>query len=144
MTFIHNALLAAICVFGAASTVQAATEPLSQLKWKNRVLLIFADQANNENLIKQRQMLQRNPGEVADRDLIIVEIVGNEARNTDDPSIRLDGDTLRKRFLPPKAGFAVVLVGKDGGSKLERTTPIDPDLLFKTIDAMPMRQSEMR
>jgi hypothetical protein len=38
----------------------------------------------------------------------------------------------------------VILVGKDGAEKQRSQTPIDLAMLFRTIDAMPMRQQEMR
>ena len=40
--------------------------------------------------------------------------------------------------------FSVVLIGKDGGEKLRRTTPLSPEELFAIVDAMPMRRAEMR
>ncbi len=40
--------------------------------------------------------------------------------------------------------FSVVLIGKDGGEKLRRTTPLSPEELFAIVDAMPMRRDEMR
>lgn len=49
---------------------------------------------------------------------------------------------IETRFGP--AGFSVVLIGKDGGEKLRRTTPLPPADLFALVDAMPMRQAEMR
>lgn len=49
---------------------------------------------------------------------------------------------IETRFGP--AAFSVVLIGKDGGEKLRRTTPLAPADLFALVDAMPMRQAEMR
>ncbi len=37
-----------------------------------------------------------------------------------------------------------VLIGKDGGVKLSKDQLIDFDLIFKTIDQMPMRIQEMK
>jgi hypothetical protein len=51
---------------------------------------------------------------------------------------------LRSRFGATRAAFRVVLVGKDGGTKLAQSSPILPDALFGAIDAMPMRRDEMR
>ena len=39
--------------------------------------------------------------------------------------------------------FRVRLVGKDGGVKLDRDTPMTTEALFTIIDAMPMRQDEL-
>lgn len=42
------------------------------------------------------------------------------------------------------SAFSVALIGKDGGEKLRRTTPLAPAELFALVDAMPMRQAELR
>ena len=48
---------------------------------------------------------------------------------------------LRQGFQP--GGFRIVLVGKDGGIKLEQEEVLDPETLFSLIDGMPMRRNEM-
>ncbi|RXK55345.1 DUF4174 domain-containing protein [Oleiharenicola lentus] len=40
--------------------------------------------------------------------------------------------------------FTVTLIGKDGGEKLRRSTPLPPEELFALVDTMPMRREEMR
>lgn len=42
------------------------------------------------------------------------------------------------------AAFRVLLVGKDGGVKLDSDAPVTPAELFTLIDAMPMRKAELR
>ena len=49
---------------------------------------------------------------------------------------------LRQGFQP--GGFKLVLVGKDGGVKLEQDAVLAPEELFAVIDRMPMRRNEMR
>jgi hypothetical protein len=49
---------------------------------------------------------------------------------------------IKTRFNTP--AFSVVLIGKDGGEKLRRSTPLSPDELFALVDAMPMRRAERR
>jgi len=39
--------------------------------------------------------------------------------------------------------FRIRLIGKDGGVKMDRSSPVDTLTLFSLIDAMPMRQAEM-
>jgi Domain of unknown function (DUF4174) len=39
---------------------------------------------------------------------------------------------------------APVLIGKDSKEKLRRATPLSSKELFEGLDAMPMRQTEMR
>ena len=40
--------------------------------------------------------------------------------------------------------FEITLFGKDGGTKLSRSTLLEPEELFAIIDAMPMRRDEIR
>jgi bifunctional DNA-binding transcriptional regulator/antitoxin component of YhaV-PrlF toxin-antitoxin module len=52
--------------------------------------------------------------------------------------------SLRKKFNIPRGEFAIILVGKDGGIKLNRAEHSQLNDIFALIDAMPMRQEEMR
>ena len=51
---------------------------------------------------------------------------------------------LRRRLSVPADGFAFLLLGKDGGVKLRSATPVSFAELAAIVDAMPMRQDEMR
>ena len=62
-------------------------------------------------------------------------------------SVSLDAQTaaaLREKFDSPPGRFTVILVGKDGGVKLMRYTGTRLNDIFALIDAMPMRQEEIR
>ncbi len=82
---------------------------------------------------------------MADRDLVIFEILesGPSSMNTNylDPQA---ANSLRKKFDLARGAFAVILVGKDGGIKLNRQDQTQLKDIFALIDAMPMRQEEMR
>jgi len=49
-----------------------------------------------------------------------------------------------ERFGVAHSAFRTVLVGKDGAEKRRDAAPVTARSLFDTIDAMPMRQREMR
>jgi hypothetical protein len=51
---------------------------------------------------------------------------------------------LRERFRVPSGAFSIILVGKDGGVKLDRQDRTSLEEIFALIDSMPMRQQEMR
>jgi len=53
-------------------------------------------------------------------------------------------DQFYESFDVAKGNFAVILIGKDGTKKLRQSSPLETDTLFSVIDAMPMRQREMR
>ena len=44
----------------------------------------------------------------------------------------------------PEESFRIVLIGKDGGVKLDQAKGISIQEVFDLIDTMPMRQAEIR
>ncbi len=85
-----------------------------------RTLILYAPAASDPALLRQRDLLDPVAPDMAERDLVLVTILGQ------------------------RPAFEAVLVGKDGGEKLRSADPIGPDRLFAIIDAMPMRRQEMR
>ncbi|WP_160148631.1 DUF4174 domain-containing protein [[Leptolyngbya] sp. PCC 7376] len=47
------------------------------------------------------------------------------------------------RYNSSDSDCAVVLIGKDGGTKLRSSTLINLNPIFSEIDSIPMRQKEM-
>ena len=118
----------------ALATAAAAETSLASLRWRSRVLVISAPASGDPALRAQRDALGAHRGGLTERDLVVLEVVGDSA----------EARHLRAELgLPPGASRAV-LVGKDGGAKLTSDEPIPPQKLFATIDAMPMRRDEMR
>jgi hypothetical protein len=83
--------------------------------------------------------------EVADRDLVIFEILesGSSSMDTRDLDSQV-AQSLRDKFDVRGDQFSVILVGKDGGIKLNRQEQTRLEDIFALIDTMPMRREEMR
>ena len=96
-----------------------------------RQLLLFANNENNVQLQQQLKYLRRDADGLKDRD-VEVKVYYKEKKP----------DPFNGRKI--KAAFTAVLVGKDGGDKVTSTEPITLQKLYGTIDAMPMRRSEMK
>lgn len=103
----------------------------------DRLLLIFAADAGAPQLLAQRAALD-DVGLRA-RDVTRIEVVGDTVTGATNTAA-----TLRRRYEVDRGAFRVVLVGKDGGVKLDERAPISAATLHATIDAMPMRRQEMR
>jgi len=84
-----------------------------------RVLLISAPDLNHPSYREQAATLLPEWGGLIERDFEIQTRFGAES-------------------------FSVILIGKDGGEKLRRHTPLSTAELFAVVDAMPMRRAEMR
>ncbi|UCD69768.1 MAG: DUF4174 domain-containing protein [Betaproteobacteria bacterium] len=123
----------------------AQSNPLAQYRWKNRALLIFAEDAADSDVRQTRDALQTSACEVADRDIVIGWILSRGESRLDEARIDAGmADTLRSRLRVREDEFAAVLVGKDGGVKARYGQTPDLKELFALIDGMPMRRSEMR
>jgi hypothetical protein len=158
------AVLLALVSFAAtthpATTRPATTRPamdatlplqMESFRWKHRPLLVFAPDVDDLRLTKQREWLDATQNGLAERDMVVITLVGADAGTFFDPATgegsRLSDVTVRRLRLDYEVllgDFAVILVGKDGGEKRRDTSPTELDAIFEQIDAMPMRQSEMR
>jgi hypothetical protein len=123
----------ALALAGAAQ-VSGAPDPLAPHRGKARILVVAAPDAQDPSLRAQRELLVPVRAELRERDLVVVEAIGTGP----------EAAALRRRLGLPEGAFRAALVGKDGGAKLKAAEPLTPQRLFATIDAMPMRQDEVR
>lgn len=118
---------------------------LSDYQWQNRILLVFAPSTDSFQYRQQMQAWQADAAGTNNRHLKLVQILETGESQVDGRSLSsASAERLRQQFGIPPEEFAVILVGKDGTEKQRSQTPIDSAMLFGTIDAMPMRQQEMR
>jgi hypothetical protein len=133
----------------AACPAQPAT--LRAMRDCYRALLVFAPALDSPQLVEQFNQLKPNAANMRSRKLLYVPIVP-EGHNqpiptTKVPTARLSEDELaavHDRFKVEPGDFLVILIGEDGGQKLESKTPVTMDQLDHLIDSMPMRHKEMQ
>ncbi|MBW4662239.1 MAG: DUF4174 domain-containing protein [Drouetiella hepatica Uher 2000/2452] len=129
----------------ATSTQPDVTFNLSDEQWQHRILLIFAPSEQSPLYQKQQQAWQSRSEGMQERDLKLVEVLATGASQVNgQPMSAASADRLRDQFGVAPQDFAVILVGKDGTEKQRFSQPVDLSDIFSTIDAMPMRQQEMR
>ena len=117
---------------------QPALNTLDQLKWKNRILLIHHQQDTSQ-LLKQ---INAAKAKIDDRHMVWIIIGKNGMRSNYRYEVpdRLV-DKIKTDYFTKNATVAV-LIGKDGFVK-SKYQQLDLEKVFKLIDTMPMRQSEM-
>jgi hypothetical protein len=82
---------------------------------------------------------------ILDRDLIILELFENgESRFGDTSLSQRVAPRMRRQFDVGADEFSILLIGKDSTVKLRSPSPVSVSEIFSLIDAMPMRQEEMR
>ncbi len=123
---------------------QIAMTTLAQLRNQYRPLLIFAPRPDDPQLEIQVRTLQEHAAEAQDRDLAVITLPYQSPSPSRLQLAPAEAESTRRRFRVAPGDFAVILLGKDGGEKLRSGKPISMRELAGTIDAMPMRQEEMK
>jgi len=130
---------------GAALGQDTVSVDLNAYQWKNRLLLLFASSEEDQAYLTLKKEIDRQAVEVNYRDLLISYVlergesrIGQERLSPDQALF------LRKRLSVPPGRFTIVLIGKDGGKKIRQESSVDLKEIFAIIDAMPMRQQEMK
>ena len=127
--------------FALASSQAFAMDSLSDLKWKNRVVIIFGASTDPE-ASQQTVAIKEQTSELADRDMVVLRVSGDGVHPVYGKSPRVvDAQALKKDVGVEDDGFHVVLIGKDGGVKLRSERPVGGLEMFDLIDRMPMRKS---
>ncbi|WP_280514342.1 DUF4174 domain-containing protein [Pseudorhizobium halotolerans] len=114
---------------------------LSELTRKNRVLAVFGG-ATDGRLRQQITLLMKKTDDLADRDMIVLQVSGDTVSAIFGSAPDLDADALRAGAEASGDEFQVILVGKDGGIKLRSNQVVANVEIFDLIDRMPMRRAE--
>ena len=129
-----------LCLF---SVVVQSQEPdmlndLTSLNWQNRVIIVREPQT----AANAAAVLGQFAAGINERDVIWFVISGQAIETNYPGDLSADlPDTLVATYAVDDG--ETVLIGKDGGTKLRLNT-LDLNALFSAIDAMPMRQREMK
>ena len=123
----------------------AARFEMKDLRWKNRVVVLFAPDAVHPDAAAVLQEVELYPSEFLDRDMVLVTAFEAGRGSVAGKPLATDAvSSLREEYGVAAGAFRLLLIGKDGGVKLDRTESVHLNELFALIDTMPMRQREMR
>ena len=122
---------------------QSPIQQLESYRWRNRLILLFFPETKHPAYLEQLEQLEGYENDLEARDVSVLHFqqTRKEARLTLPES---DAQQLRQHFDIDPDTFTFVLVGKDGTVKRRAEHPVSLTDLLAQIDAMPMRQAEMR
>lgn len=148
-----NTLGLMTCAAGQNSGVDSSRRATpDSLRDRYRPLLVFAPTDTDPRFLEQARSFGSKVSEMRERQVILIPIaMRNEAatragwNGADEAELsKIEATEARRRFHIAPAEFAVILIGKDGGEKYRAHTPVTIERLNAVIDAMPMRQQEVR
>ena len=108
--------------------------PLEQFEWKNRILLIFAEDPDGEDFKLQARLFDESSEEFEDRDLIMFHIFQNHGIGPNGRALsKEDRLYLQSRFNAHPGMYSLILLGKDGGVKMRSTKPVTGFVLLHQV-----------
>lgn len=119
-----------------AETATFAPVPASEIVWADlmytkRPVVVFADSPNDPNFIRQMDLISRDRGDLAERDVIVI---------TDtDPAAKSE---VRQKLRP--RGFSLVLLDKDLKPVIRKPLPWEVREITHAIDKFPLRRQEIQ
>ena len=122
------------------------SQDLSDFRWKNRIVLIKAQDPESAEFLRQEAAFSRRSEALKERKILLVKISGSRYERIDytREGFTESGELGLVPILDNRYPFEVILLGLDGGEKYRSTGVVAPDKLFALIDAMPMRAREIR
>ncbi|ADR20109.1 hypothetical protein MATR_22780 [Marivirga tractuosa] len=128
------------------SCAQAQITSLDDFQWKNRLLIIYTADQKSTQLDKQLAEITRNKEGYNERDLKVIILKNQKVEiwNSNKNHLLDFHQIIKELNIEEKQPLQNLLIGKDGGVKLKSNSTISNEKLFRIIDAMPMRQREMR
>jgi hypothetical protein len=127
-------------------TFNLQAQNLSDYKWDNRLIVIYAESLNNGMIDKQLEGFDIHDEGWKERKLRCFIVTPGTTVELKDSNVTdkvlINGLNFqnRKKVSP----FEIQLIGLDGGVKLSKDEPVKLETIYALIDGMPMRISEMQ
>ena len=138
-------MLPVLLMLGVTSGQALEVERLMpELTWEKRVLLVFAPDDQEQSARRQEAILEGIDSGLIERDMTVIRVFADNRVYIDGHSHEQSAASFYPRFGVNSDEFRVILVGKDGGVKLDQSNTVTGNDLFGLIASMPMRRYEMQ
>jgi hypothetical protein len=130
---------------GSVIKSESESDVMKKYKWKKRPILIFAPSQEDSAYQALKKDISKLEAEIIDRDIVVLHLFEDGSGWA--ANAKLDSSMvgeLRDKYDISNNDITVILIGKDGGEKIRQQGTFDLEEIFRRIDAMPMRRSEMR
>jgi hypothetical protein len=135
-------LVLALAAAGFGQTAQA--QKGGPDNHRSRLLLVFAPDENDKQLLDQYKRNERGGGEYDGADIDVIYVVGDHMVKLPPPDMKtVSAEELRKHYHVDTNGFRVVLVGDDGWEKRRWSEPTDPTTIANRAPDMPKPKSAL-
>jgi hypothetical protein len=110
---------------------------------RSPIVLIFAPDEDNKQLLAQYEQNQRAQDAFDGADIDVIYVIGDHMVKLPPPDMKtVSAGDLRKRYHVDATGFRVVLVGDDGWEKTRWAEPTSPRVIVNRAPDMPKPKSQ--
>jgi hypothetical protein len=132
-------MILSVIILMVFSSLNNDNVTLNDLRWKNRVVIFFQGQGQ-----KETKDIDSLKSELEERKIVFLSIGDTFTTNSEYKFSQKFIRSLKEKYALKNSDGNWLLIGLDGGVKLKSEDSLDWDLVFRTVDAMPMRQSEIK
>ncbi|TMM56115.1 DUF4174 domain-containing protein [Maribacter algarum] len=124
------------------SSSKVLSQDLDSYQWKNRVILLKDTDLNSDWLQAQLKRLKSNAQQLLEREVVLFLVNNKGVYDGMLTKTELQADSIITKYgLSDFEGL--VLIGKDGTTKLKEEFIVHTSEIIELIDSMPMRKTEM-
>jgi hypothetical protein len=139
---IRTPSLALGLILALAATAPANAQKRGQEEHRSPMVLIFAPNEDDKQLLDQYQQNARAQDAFDGADIDIIYVIGDHMVKLPPPDMKtVSAGDLRKRYHVDATGFRVVLVGDDGWEKTRWSEPTSPRVIMSRAPDMPKPKS---
>lgn len=131
-----------IILFVGSMCQNSFSQELSKHRWKNRLVLLVVQDSSSQLLQRQLDAFEMQKKGLHERKILVYTVTPNGFKKGEE-SWKYS-KTLFKKYYQNTTPFEVILIGLDGGTKTRKKEVLSCEALFAIVDAMPMRQNEIR
>ena len=124
-------------------------QDLQKHTWENRILIVKTSDIQSKKYQEQLKEFENSNEEMIDRKFLLYQVTGNDFVMIDYKNSKVNNSgKMSEKFINKifneKENFEVILIGLDGGIKLQQTQILTKKELYKIVDSMAMRSDELR
>ncbi len=135
--------LAMMLLVTHAAAAENPANPLVTDRGLFRPLIIVAPNAADPELRRMQERLGARQAAFEEREMLLYTVAGDYGERAGKPMTDAEIRALLEALgIDSQGPMTVILVGKDGGKKMQLEGYVSPQQVFDIIDRMPMRQRE--
>ncbi len=138
----RKTFIAAFWLVLASTACQA--QALLPYQGKKRPLIVFAPFDQHPSLMRQKAAINGARTAISDRDVVVLYVMGAAltVEFADRPGV--NAQSLRSLYRASEGAFRVLLLDKDGRTRLDTASPLSAADIIAEVDRLPRRRDNVR